>query len=296
MALSQSMEKKHRKGISTFSAQITATVSVALVLMLLGIISLLGIAAHSITSEIKENMGFSIVFSDTATDNQINYLKQRITTAPYVSSMRYFSAADAMNKWKEDTGEDLMQVLGVNPFSPELEVKVKADYADVDSIGAIVAPISSLPYISDINVHTEMVDAVNANIKSITIILTAIAAVLLFISFALINNTIRLSVYSRRFTIHTMKLVGATGAFIRKPFLTGNLISGLVAGIVADAILAGALAYFHTLDKTIREAVTWPAALCVFAGVIVLGMLICFTAAVFATNKYLRSSYDDMFK
>mgnify|MGYP006922394463 CR=1 FL=1 len=92
-------------------------------------------AAMTVSMIVIENMGFSIVFADTATDNQINYLKQRITTAPYVSSMRYFSAADAMNKWKEDTGEDLMQVLGVNPFSPELEVKVKAGYADVDSIG-----------------------------------------------------------------------------------------------------------------------------------------------------------------
>ena len=290
------MEKNHKKGISTFSAQITATISVAMVLMLLGIISLLGIAAHSITREIKENMGFSIVFADTAAENQINYIKQRMTSAPYVASTSFFSADDALRKWQEETGEDLIKVLGDNPFSPEIEVKVKADYANADSIAAVTSPLSAIPYISDINIHTEMVDAVNDNIKSITLLLTVVAAVLLFISFALINNTIRLSVYSRRFIIHTMKLVGATGSFIRAPFIKGNIYSGFIAGVIADGILAGALAYFHTLDKALLSAVPWPTAAIVLAAIPVLGIIICMTAAIFATNKYLRSSYDDMFK
>ena len=290
------MEKKGKKGISTFSAQITSTVSVALVLLLLGIISMLGIAARSITTEIRENMGFSVIFSDTATVNNVNSLKKHFSTSPGVSGIIYFSPEDALQKWQEETGEDLVKVLGINPLPGELEVKVKARYASTDSINSLIAPLKKLPYVSEISVHSDMVDSINHNIKSIALILTIVAAALLFISFALINNTVRLTVYSRRFLIHTMKLVGATGGFIRRPIINSNMLSGLVAAIIADLLLAGALFYLHSADKVIAAALPWEEAAWVFAGIIVIGIAICSIASLFATNKYLRSDYDDMFK
>ncbi len=290
------MEKKGKKGISTFSAQITSTVSVALVLLLLGIISMLGIAARSITTEIRENMGFSVIFSDTATVNNVNSLKKHFSTSPGVSGIIYFSPEDALQKWQEETGEDLVKVLGINPLPGELEVKVKARYASTDSINSMIAPLKKLPYVSEISVHSDMVDSINHNIKSIALILTIVAAALLFISFALINNTVRLTVYSRRFLIHTMKLVGATGGFIRRPIINSNMLSGLVAAIIADLLLAGALFYLHSADKVIAAALPWEEAGWVFAGIIVIGIAICSIASLFATNKYLRSDYDDMFK
>lgn len=290
------MEIKGKKGISTFSAQITSTVSVALVLLLLGIISMLGIAARSITTEIRENMGFSVIFSDTATVNNVNSLKKHFSTSPGVSGIIYFSPEDALQKWQEETGEDLVKVLGINPLPGELEVKVKARYASTDSINSMIAPLKKLPYVSEISVHSDMVDSINHNIKSIALILTIVAAALLFISFALINNTVRLTVYSRRFLIHTMKLVGATGGFIRRPIINSNMLSGLVAAIIADLLLAGALFYLHSADKVIAAALPWEEAAWVFAGIIVIGIAICSIASLFATNKYLRSDYDDMFK
>lgn len=290
------MEKKGKKGISTFSAQITSTVSVALVLLLLGIISMLGIATRSITTEIRENMGFSVIFSDTATVNNVNSLKKHFSTSPGVSGIIYFSPEDALQKWQEETGEDLVKVLGINPLPGELEVKVKARYASTDSINSMIAPLKKLPYVSEISVHSDMVDSINHNIKSIALILTIVAAALLFISFALINNTVRLTVYSRRFLIHTMKLVGATGGFIRRPIINSNMLSGLVAAIIADLLLAGALFYLHSADKVIAAALPWEEAAWVFAGIIVIGIAICSIASLFATNKYLRSDYDDMFK
>lgn len=290
------MEKKGKKGISTFSAQITSTVSVALVLLLLGIISMLGIAARSITTEIRENMGFSVIFSDTATVNNVNSLKKHFSTSPGVSGIIYFSPEDALQKWQEETGEDLVKVLGINPLPGELEVKVKARYASTDSINSMIAPLKKLPYVSEISVHSDMVDSINHNIKSIALILTIVAVALLFISFALINNTVRLTVYSRRFLIHTMKLVGATGGFIRRPIINSNMLSGLVAAIIADLLLAGALFYLHSADKVIAAALPWEEAAWVFAGIIVIGIAICSIASLFATNKYLRSDYDDMFK
>lgn len=290
------MEKRPNKGISTFSAQITATISVALVLLLIGIIAMLGIAAHSITRNIKENIGFDIVLTDTATDAEVNQLKSKWTASPYTASVRYYSKDDALMHWEEETGENLMDVLGVNPFSGELEVKVKADYASSDSINKIITPLKSLPYVHEVNVHTELVDSINRNINSVSLILIIITCALLFISFALINNTVRLTVYSRRFIIHTMKLVGATGSFIRRPFINANVVSGIISALIASAILAGTLYYLQGIDSGIASAITWPQAACVFAGILIIGIIICAVAALFATNKYLRLDYDDMFR
>lgn len=290
------MEKKGKKGISTFSAQITSTVSVALALLLLGIISMLGIAARSITTEIRENMGFSVILSDTVTVNNVNSLKKQFSTSPGVSGIIYFSPEDALQKWQEETGEDLVKVLGVNPLPGEIEVKVKARYASTDSIAKMIAPLKKLPYVSEVSVHSDMVDSINHNIKSIVLVLTIVAAALLFISFALINNTVRLTVYSRRFLIHTMKLVGATGGFIRRPIINSNMLSGLIAAIIADLLLAGALFYLHSADRVIASAVPWEEAAWVFGGIIIIGIAICSIASLFATNKFLRSDYDDMFK
>ncbi len=290
------MDKKGKKGISTFSAQITSTISVALVLLLLGIISLLGIAAHSVTTEIRENMGFSVILADSTSEKEVNMLKQRFSLTPGIASVKYFSPDDALRKWEEETGENLIKVLGVNPLPGEIEIKVKAAYASSDSITVLTAPLKAVPFISEISVHTDIVDSINSNIKSIMMVLSIVAAALLFISFALINNTVRLTVYSRRFLIHTMKLVGATGGFIRRPIINSNLISGFLAAVTADLILTASLFYLHSADRAIADAIPWEYAAIVFAGIIISGIAICALASVIATNKYLRSNYDDMFK
>lgn len=290
------MNKKQNRLISTFSAQITSTISVALVLLVLGVVALMGIAARSVTREIKENMGFNIILAEDAADIAVNNLKQHLGQSPYVSSYSYFSADDALRQWQEDTGEDLSGVLDVNPFYGEFDVKVKEIYANVDSINAITSTLKSYPAVGEISVHTEMVETINRNIRSLAIVLIIIAATLLLISFMLINNTVRLTIYSRRFTIHTMKLVGATPGFIRKPFLINNIVHGVIAALIASAILAGLLYYSHSLDASVAHAVTWNDAAWVFAGMLVAGMLICFISALISTNRYLRLSYDDMFK
>lgn len=288
--------KNHQSRIPTFSAQFTATVSVALVLLLLGIVAMLGIAARSVTTSIKENMGFDITMKADIPETDINKWKQSWTSSPYVASVKYYSAQDALQKWQDETGEDLVELLGVNPFCPEFEIRVKSQYASTDSIDRIIAPLKGHPQVDEITVHTEMVDAINDNIRSIALVLGIIAAALLLISFVLINNTVRLTVYARRFTIHTMKLVGATAGFIRRPFIARNAINGVVAALIAIALLAGILYYCTTLDASVAMAVTWGDAAIVFAGLIVAGILICSLAALLATNKYIRLDYDSMFK
>ncbi len=290
------MEKKQRSGIPTFSAQITSTISVALVLLLIGIVAFLGITTHSVTESIKENMGFDVILKEGTSERNINRMKQLWTNASYVSSVKFRSADDAMREWQEETGEDLMELLGVNPFSPEFDVRVKSDYANIDSIDKIITPLQSMPAVAEISVHADMIKSINNNIRSISIILAIVAASLMLISFVLINNTVRLTVYSRRFLIHTMKLVGAKASFIRRPFIINNILNGIIASLVAMALLGGILYYTQSIDETISLAIEVEMILYVFAGLFILGIVICSIAALLATNKYLRISYDDMFK
>lgn len=290
------MEKRHQTGISTFSAQITSTISVALVLLLLGIVAFMGIAAHSVTNDIRENIGFDVLLKEDTPETEINRFKQEWINSPYVSSLKYFSEDDALRQWEEETGEDLIELCGVNPFSAEFEIRVKSDYATTDSISKIIAPLKSRNYVSDIVVHTEIVESINQNISSVAFVLILIAAALILISFVLINNTVRLTVYSRRFIIHTMKLVGATSGFIRKPFIVNNIIHGIIASLIAIAILSATLYYVQTLDTSVAKAIEWSAAAVVFGGLTLTGICICAIAALMATNKYLRIDYDDMFK
>ena len=290
------MKKKRHSGIPTFSAQITSTISVSLVLLLIGIVAFLGIATHSITESIRENMGFDVILKEGTSERNVNKLKQFWTKAPYTSSVKYRSADDALREWQEETGEDLMALLGVNPFSPEFDIRVKSDYANIDSIGKIIAAVEKFPSVSEVSVHTDMIESINNNIRSISIILIIVAASLMLISFVLINNTVRLTVYSRRFLIHTMKLVGAKAGFIRRPFIINNVLNGTMASLIAMGLLTGILYYTQSVDRAVMAAIDYETILCVFACLLVLGITICATAALMATNKYLRISYDDMFK
>ena len=290
------MEKKKHQVISVFSAQITSTISVALVLLLLGIVAFMAVAANSVTQSIRENMGFDVILREDASVEQVNALKQIWTNEDYVSNFKFFSVQDALNKWEEETGEDLIELLGVNPFSPEFEVKLKNEYTHIDSISSLAQKFAAMDFVAEVKVHSQVVESINRNISSIALILFIVAAALILISFVLINNTVRLTVYSRRFIIHTMKLVGATAGFIRRPFIINNVIHGIVASVVAIAILGALLYYLNSLDSSVLQAISFNAIIVVFAAIMVVGVLICALAALLATNKYIRIDYDDMFK
>lgn len=286
---------KSRKGFSALSVQLTATVSVALVLLLLGMVATLALAARSITTDIKEHMGFDVVLAESATLDDVNAFKQRLSEAPWVASFRYFSPEEAQETWRREMGENLTELLDVNPFLPEFEVNVKADYAVADSLDAIMLPLAAEPGIEEVNGHTEVVDQVNRNLETIMLVLGIAVIALLPISFVLINNTVRLTIYSRRFTIHTMKLVGASRGFIRRPFLLSNLLQGVIAAVIAFAVLAAMFAYCRSLDGSLQGVLDDRALLIVGAGMLVVGPLLCLGAAAWATQRYLRSSYDDLF-
>lgn len=292
------MARRRHHIIPLFTTRATATVSVALVLFILGMASLIGIATHVVTDNIRENMGFVVLFNEDVTASDIAKVKSMFENEPGVSSTVYSSPDAVLERWQNMVGEeeDIVRLSGINPFVAELEVHVRSAYASSDSLDRMIAPLMLLPQVGEVKIHTEMVDRVNATLRSVGFGLLIVAVALLIVSFVLIFNTVRLSVYARRFTIYTMKLVGATGGFIRRPFLLDNIVNGLVAGLLASIALVLVVAYGRTLDLSVTEILTWESVLPVIGGLLLTGVLICLVAALFATNRYLRLSYDEMFR
>lgn len=291
------MAKQQKSKISYFQSNITATVSVALVLILIGVTAFLGLSARTMSRELKENMGFSIVLKTDATDADIAGLKTIFAKAPYVAKTTFISKDQALEQWKKDTGENLVETFGVNPLSAEFQVNVKANYAEIGKLKSIQAQLMHQSGVEDIALYETEVETTNKNIGNITIVLLFVAALLVFISFALINNTVRLTVYSRRFLIHTMKLVGAKPGFIRRPFVVQNMLNGLIAAAVACLVFVGS--YFAAQDIVgglVGTMFNELEVAAVFVGLALAGVVICGIAAFFAANKYIHLNYDDLFK
>lgn len=289
------MNRKKSTRLSAFGSKITTVISVSLVLLILGIIAIAGLMARSGADQIRSNMGFVVKVHRDAGEQEINRLKQTLPKAPYSATVVYASPEQIMQEESQYLGDEAMAMLDINPYNPEFDVKVKPEYASADSIAAIRSRLASDRAIEEIITAPDTISNVNFFMSRITWILLAIAAALLLISFVLINNTVYLAVYSRRFIIHTMKLVGATGGFIRRPFLATGAISGLIAGIIASVILLLWCLWLTSLDPVFSLALQWTHFGIVAGAVVVSGILICLLASVLATNRYLRADYDDMF-
>lgn len=291
----------HNIRLSVITSRFTSMVSVALVLLMVAMAAMAGIAARRIVDDLRGRMGCVVMMSPEASDADVNGIKRALNDAPFVASYTYASPEQVQTRWIEMTGADkveteAMDIMDVNPFLPEFDVAVKSQWGSSDSLAAIGERIKALPGVEEVGVQADVIDDVNATISSVMTVLGIIALALLVISGVLINNTVRLGVYARRFTIHTMWLVGATRGFIRRPFIRSSVVTGVLAAILADAILAGALAYWSHVDPDMALTVTRTDYACVAAVTLLLGAAICALAAWLATNKYLGKSFDDLFK
>ena len=292
------MPKKHFHHIPLFSTRATATVSVALVLVILGIAAMVGVATHRLSQSVRDNMGFVVIFNEDVTADDIAGVTEHLKSTGAVSRTEYSSPDDILARWQKMVGEDedILRLANVNPFTAELEVIVNPEYASADSIGGLVAPLALMPQVGDVKIHSDLIDNVNATLRSVSLTLVAIAIALLVVSFVLIFNTVRLSVYSKRFIINTMQLVGATSGFIRRPFLSESVVNGAVAGVIASLIVTAMLYSCRTLDGTIASILDRGTAGLVMGGMVITGMLICLIAALFACNRYLSLSYDELYR
>ena len=291
------MENKEVK-ISFLASHLTTIVSVTLVLILVGIISLVWVGAENETRRLREQVELSAVMADSVSDARAKEIGHQLAREPYSRKVRVISKAKALEYWNRQTGEDLKALYGVNPLSPEVTFALKADWntsTRLDSIRKVLLTIDGVESVDAPD--SDVVEAMNSNIAGLTLILAVIAVVMLVISFVLINNTVQLTIYSRRFTIHTMQLVGATNAFIARPVVMSNALCGLVAGILSALLVSGCLAGApHAGVGNPIASLGWQMLLVIAGGLILLGILLCSLSAWIATARYLRKDYSELFR
>ena len=274
---------------SFFNMQfITSSISTTLVLLLLGMVVFFVLSANNLSTYVRENIGISVLMSDDMKEPEALKFQKTLNEKAYVKESVYISKEQALKEQTEAMGTDPAEFLGYNPFTASIEIKLNAPYANSDSIAWIEKEILTNKKVMEVSYPQNLIDSVNRNLQKVSFFLLGLAALLSLISFALINNTIRLAIYSKRFLIHTMKLVGASWGFIRRPFLVRNVWIGVLAGIMADAVLLGMAYMLVKYEPQLIEIITPNTLLIVMASVFVFGLAITFLCAYISINKYLR--------
>lgn len=290
------MSKKKKISTARFvNAKITSTISISLVLVLLGLTILILFMGNGLSKFVKENMSFSVMLDSDVTDAGIQRLRKNLDGQPFVKSSRFISKDEAKEQLIKDLGEDPEELLGYNPAQDAIEIYLHSEYANSDSIAVVGKVIRQQNNVRDLLYQQEAIDLINDNLSKVTLILLILAGILMFISFTLIRNTIRLSVYSKRFIINTMKLVGANGNFIRKPFIRNNILTGIAAGFLADGIIFLILVYFNKEYAELQSIIGATDLLVIFVVVILLGILISTVATYFAVNRYLKMKTENLY-
>lgn len=277
------------------SSYITTTISIALVLFLLGIIGLLLLNANRLSTFVKENLGFTILIKDNAREAEVKKLEKYLAASDFVKHVDYISKDEAAKIMQKELGEDFVDFLGYNPLLTSLDVKLYAEYANPESIAKLEAEMLKIPEVKEVFYQKNLLSVIHQNIQRLTFVLGIFSLLLLLISMALINNTIRLSVYSKRFLIRTMQLVGATHGYIRKPFLLKSIFYGFIGSVIAILLLS-ILIYFTSkeFDGFIGFEVLDLIGI-LFALVIAMGIFISFVSTFFAVNKYLFIKTDNLY-
>jgi cell division transport system permease protein len=271
--------------------------SIALVLFLLGLFALLMMHAQKLSNHLKENIGFEIVMNSNVKEDNILRLQQELEAMPSVKSTEYIPKEEAIRRLSEDLGEDFLQWLGneENPLLPSIDVRFNADWANNDSLTIIQAQLLKNKDVKEIYYQKSLVDLINQNVNRIGIALMVASLILLIIAITLIRNTIRLSIYSKRFLVRSMQLVGATPAYIRRPFIRSGVLQGFFGALLADAFLALLL---YGLTKRLPELTfvqDYTIIIGIFVGIIILGILLGGLSTRLALRKYLHADVDRLY-
>ena len=277
------------------SSYVSLVISVSLVLFLLGVLGLVLINAKELADYLRESLSFSIMLDDNAKEPDIRMLQKDLDAKPYVKSTEYISKDAAALKMRKELGEDFISFLGDNPLPPSIDVYLHSGYTSPDSVAKIEKYVREYTFVKEVSVPESLLFLINENVKKISLFLLVISAFLFLIALTIINNTIRLSIYSRRFLIRTMQLVGATRAFIRGPFLIQSAIQGLLAALVAMSLLIGLL---YLIEKEFFLMFSFESTYLLFllgASIIITGILINVISTFFSVNRYLSISEDKLY-
>lgn len=277
------------------SSYLTLIFSISLVLFLLGVLGMVLINARILSDYFRESLSFSIMLDEEVKEADIRMLQKDMDAKPYVKLTEYISKEEAAAKLKGDLGEDFINFLGYNPLSPSIDVYLYAGYTHPDSVAKIEKYILEYPFVKEVYYQESLLYLINENVKKISLFLLVISSFLFLIALTIINNTIRLSVYSRRFLIRTMQLVGATRSFIRRPFLLRGALHGLIAALIAMTLLFGLL---YLVEKEFFMLFTFQSTnmlLLLGAAIIFTGVLINVISTFFSVNRYLTISEDKLY-
>lgn len=287
-----------RGGVPGFlHSRLISIISISMVLFLLGIVTLIVLVGNGLKTYVRESVNFTVVLSPEAQPEEVTIMQRELSNEPFVKEVKYFSKEQALKELTAELGENPEDFLGWNPLSPTFEVSVREAYiSNRDSIAVVEEVLNNYLLTQSLSYKQDLVDHLNGNIRTVTIVMMVLTVLLLMISIVLINNTIRLLIYSKRFLIYTMRLVGATSAFIRRPFVRYNIHSGIIAAFIALIFLAWTWYYLVDTYPLMRAVLTYQNSAIVLCVVLGLGILISWLSAAGAVNRYLRMNVNKLYR
>ena len=291
MRKSRNLEKR-RHGLQ----MVTLCISTTMVLTLLGLVMLSVLTAHNLQKNLRENVEISVILGDTIAKEDGVALGKMIQKKPYAHQVAFISSEEALKMAKEEMGIDPTEFTGSNPFSPELTVTMEAEYANTDSLSVIVKKLLKDKRVVDVAYTKDEIDGMNRILEPVSIAMLGLSVLLIFICYTLISNSIQLSIYSRRFLIHTMKLVGASWGFIRRPFLKKAVVVGVISALLTCALLGGIIYMLMPFMPHVEEIMTWRELAITAAAVFVFGFVITVFCTLLSVNKFLRMTAGELYK
>lgn len=284
--------RRQRTGLQS----VTLCISTAMVLILLGLVVLTALVGTNLSSRVKENLVVTMMLDQDMTDTEAAQLQKKLRQRPYINQIKYVSKEAALKEGAKELGSDPSEFIGENPFLSSMELTLRADYANNDSLRWIAKELKAVPKVSEIVYQKDLVEAVNTNLAKISLVLLVLAVLLMIVSFSLINNTIRLGIYARRFSIHTMKLVGASWGFIRRPFVRRSMGLGVLAALIACAVLGGFVYALYRYEPEIEMVLGWQELAITAGAVLLFGLLITAVCAHISVNKFLRMKAGELYR
>lgn len=292
------MKKKPNKARNRYGLQvITLCISTSLVLILLGVVVLSVFTTRHLTNYVKENLVVTMMLEQDMTNPEARLLCTRLKTRPYIKNLSFISKEQALKEQTAAMGSDPSEFIGGdNPFLSSIELTLRGDYANNDSLKWISKELKAYPKVSEITYQQDLIESVNNTLGKVSLVLLVLAGLLTFVSFSLINNTVRLSIYARRFSIHTMKLVGASWGFIRRPFVMQAVGIGVVAALLAIGILGGCIYALSRYEEGLFNVVMWDVLAVTGGSILLFGVLITALCAGISVNKFLRMKAGELYK
>lgn len=291
-SMNQKRNRPNRHSIGFLGSQFVSIMSIAMVLVVVGIVSFTGVVAKKVTADVRSGFEVVVIVDETASKGAVDTLTAALNSATYISEMKYASAEEVNELWRSRLGDD--ELAELSPFQAEYDLKVKPTWFSSDSLSVIVSQIKALPAVYDVKAPLDIAANVNRSINTVMLVLTVIAAVLLLITIVLIYNTVSMSIQARRVVIHTMQYVGARPGFIRRPYVGNSVLSGILAGVFASGVLTGILIWVRNVSPSVFEYIGWQTAVVVFLCLAAAGVVVGVVATVVAVNSYLRRSYVDV--